>query len=679
MMARVGIVTKRKRHHIDSQLENLLGEYMDIVTYSLEEGINSYINCDLVLAPAHEIVGSIVKYLLPQTEVLVVRRTISKKQWEKLQAIPVGAKVLVVNTYKEVSVQVVAMLYELGVHHLELIPYDPEQDMLCDFEYAVTPNEVALVPPAIKNVIDIGQRVLDVSTLFDILNKLNLVNNTTKNILFSYTEEIMPLSPGLLYMLYNLTDTKESFELLLNTIDYSVIAFDNSQRIKICNTQTTKLFGIKMNELLNKQINDLFIEVSSERIASCAEIKDEIFIINGLYYLVSKYPLLNQGLSIGGILTIKKCENTENQNIKFYQALSNKVHAAKYTFHHILGESLELKKAVSLAKKIALKDNDILIEGESGTGKELFAQAIYNFSQRVNGPFVAFNCAALSGSLLESELFGYEEGAFTGARKGGKPGLFELSNKGVIFLDEIGEISNATQVKLLRVLQEREIIRVGGTKIVPIDIRVIAATNQNLYEQVKAKKFRADLYFRLNVFNLKIPPLRQRRGDIEYLIKIFLKENKVNGDFPQALMKVLTSYNWPGNVRELRNCIDYLTNIGEDFTFENLPPLIKEYHLDSSQINKPLTDAVKSIGTAGEVAAILEILQSRYQQQQYIGRKEISDLLLKKGIFLTEQEVRTMLTKLFSLGFVRITKGRSGTKITEMGEELLNKLIMNQG
>jgi sigma-54 dependent transcriptional regulator, acetoin dehydrogenase operon transcriptional activator AcoR len=675
MLPRIGIVTKKKRNHIALQLKNLLGGCVEIITYSLEEGIDSYINCDLILAPAPEIVGNIMKYLLPQTKVLVARRTILTTEWEKLLLIPLGTKVLVVSTYKEVSVQTVAMLYELGAYHLELIPYDPDHGTTDEFEYAITPNEAALVPSNIKNIINIGDRVLDISTLFDILHKLNLFNNTMKNMIFSYEKNIMPLSPGLLYMFNNLTDTKESFELLLNTIDYSVIAFDNDQRIKIINTQTEKLFGRRMNDVLNKPLHFLFVEISLGRICSASEIKDEIIVIEGLYYLVNKYKLLNQGLAIGGILTIKKCKTTENENLKFYQALSSRGHEAKYTFHHIRGESLALKKAVSLAKKIALTDNDILIEAESGTGKELFAQAIRNCSKRGNEPFVAFNCAALTGSLLESELFGYEEGAFTGARKNGKPGMFELANKGIIFLDEIGEISNETQVKLLRVLQEREIIRVGGTKIVPIDIRVIAATNQDLYELVKANKFRADLYFRLNVFNFKIPPLRARKGDVEYLVKIFLQENHVRRDFPQEVMQVLTQYNWPGNVRELKNCIDYMANLSEEFTIENLPPRIQEYCLGNRQIDESLHDKLQAIGTSKEILAILEILHKRYQQQQYIGRKDLSELLMKNGIFLKEQEVRTILLKLAQLDFVRTTRGRSGTKITVKGEELLRKLM----
>lgn len=320
---------------------------------------------------------------------------------------------------------------------------------------------------------------------------------------------------------------------------------------------------------------------------------------------------------------------------------------------------------------MAIANNDILIEAESGTGKELFAHAIHNSSERRNGPFIAINCAALTGSLLESELFGYEEGAFTGARKSGKVGLFELANKGTLFLDEVGEISNEIQTKLLRVLQEREIIRIGGIKFIPIDIRVIAATNRDLYELVKMKQFRADLYFRLSVFNLKIPPLRKRKGDIEFLIKNYLRDHQISEDFPQELMTTLKQYEWPGNIRELKNCMDYMTNIGENLTMENLPARIQEYCLEKTRFFESASDRLKAVGASNEIRSILEILQSHYRQQLHIGRKGLSQVLIKRGIFMTEQEVRAILIKLAEFEFVRINRGRSGVKITEKGEALL--------
>ena len=232
----------------------------------------------------------------------------------------------------------------------------------------------------------------------------------------------------------------------------------------------------------------------------------------------------------------------------------------KYAFADIIGEDEKLLSAMEKARKAAVTPVTVILRGESGTGKELFAHAIHNDSNRKNRQFVRVNCAAISENLLESELFGYEEGAFTGARKGGKKGLFEHANGGTIFLDEIGEISLNTQAKLLRVLQEKEFVRVGGNESITIDVRVIAATNLDLEKAVKDGKFRQDLYYRLNVFPIMIPPLRQHKKDIPLLVRHLIKKyNQEYGRFVQDIspnaLKILSSLDWKGNVRELENFI----------------------------------------------------------------------------------------------------------------------------
>ncbi len=233
---------------------------------------------------------------------------------------------------------------------------------------------------------------------------------------------------------------------------------------------------------------------------------------------------------------------------------------AKYTFEEIIGESEPMKLAIEQAQKAARTPATVLLRGESGTGKELFAHAIHNASKRKYNQFIRVNCAAISETLLESELFGYEEGAFTGAKRGGKRGLFEEASGGTIFLDEIGELSIGMQAKLLRVLQEREIVRVGATKAIPIDVRVIAATHVNLESAIQTGRFREDLYYRLNVVPIHIPPLRQRQEDIKPLsLHLLRKYNLEYGrnvtDISEEAMAILLSYHWPGNVRELENVL----------------------------------------------------------------------------------------------------------------------------
>lgn len=255
---------------------------------------------------------------------------------------------------------------------------------------------------------------------------------------------------------------------------------------------------------------------------------------------------------------------------------------AKYTFDDVVGGSPAIRLAVEQARRVASTPATVLLRGESGTGKELFAHAIHHASQRAMRPFIRVNCAALSDSLLESELFGYEEGAFTGAKRGGRQGLFEEASGGTLFLDEIGELTLTTQAKLLRALQEREIVRVGGVKPIAVDVRVIAATHIHLEQAVAKGHFREDLYYRLNVLPIVIPPLRYRKEDIEPLAaQIIHKHNQAYGRnvacLSEAAVKQLQAYDWPGNVRELENTLgramihmDYRDQVLEEW---HLPPL----------------------------------------------------------------------------------------------------------
>lgn len=291
---------------------------------------------------------------------------------------------------------------------------------------------------------------------------------------------------------------------------------------------------------------------------------------------------------------------------------------AKYTFADIIGESEPMKAAMEQAQKAALTPATVLLRGESGTGKELFAHAIHNASNRKYSQFIRVNCAAISETLLESELFGYEEGAFTGAKRGGKRGLFEEASGGTIFLDEIGELSMSMQVKLLRVLQEREIVRVGGSKPIMIDVRVIAATHVNLESAIQTGRFREDLYYRLHVVPIHIPPLRQRKEDIKPLsLHLLRKYNLEYGrnveDIAAETLQILSSYQWPGNVRELENVLGRAMihmRFSETVILpKHLPPLETRAHENHTTIGKGYTASGKTLKQAVEEAEKHHILQ----------------------------------------------------------------------
>lgn len=290
------------------------------------------------------------------------------------------------------------------------------------------------------------------------------------------------------------------------------------------------------------------------------------------------------------------------------------------SFNDILGQDPAFLAAKELAWRVASSTSTVLIRGESGTGKEMFARAIHNAGPRAERPFVAVNCASIPESLLESELFGYEAGAFTGARKNGKVGKFELAHGGTIFLDEISDLPLHLQPKILRVLQERQVERVGGSRPIPIDVRIIAATNQDLEELIAARSFRSDLYYRLNVIPLVIPPLRERRGDILFLTRFFISKycrllERPVLDLSAAAARLLLDHTWPGNVRELENAVEYAVNLatGPAITPEDLPPYLRA---KAKPVLKKAggSEAAGAVAAAGLPRGTLDELLSAYER-----------------------------------------------------------------
>lgn len=293
--------------------------------------------------------------------------------------------------------------------------------------------------------------------------------------------------------------------------------------------------------------------------------RDEEYMITtrkgNVHFLASGSPIYNdQGEIHRGVIIVRPIKEVHRLINRFTGA------AAKFHFEDIVFHSSVMAQVIDLARMAASRNSNVLLEGESGTGKELFAQAIHNRSRAAKGPFVALNCGAIPRDLIASELFGYAEGAFTGAKKGGNPGKFELAAGGTIFLDEIGDMPLEEQSALLRVIQEKSITRVGGNRLIPVDARIICATNKNLYEEVKKGNFRQDLYYRLHVLAIQIPPLRERPEDIPVLFKHFLKntygfeEDDINQIDPQIYVE-FEKYQWPGNVRELQNITERMVNV----------------------------------------------------------------------------------------------------------------------
>lgn len=358
---------------------------------------------------------------------------------------------------------------------------------------------------------------------------------------------------------------KEKAEILKSIIDFAydgILGIDKNGNITVFNPVTQKITGVPYENAIDKPVDDVVENTRMKQVlkTGVAEL-GEIQQIGNTSILTNRVPIIVEGEVLGVVATFQEIEKIQKMETQIRKKLLAKGHVAKSVFDDIKGNSKEIKKAKDKAKLFAEVDSTVLIMGETGTGKELFAQSIHNHSIRSDKPFVAVNCAALPESLLESELFGYVEGAFTGARKGGKTGLFELAHRGTIFLDEISEMTPNLQARFLRVLQEKEVVKIGDDKIIPIDVRVIAATNRDLIEQVTKEKFREDLFYRLCVLRLDLPPLRKRKEDIYELVLYFLKVKsrmlniRTKGISTESMNKIL-QYDWPGNIRQLENFIE---------------------------------------------------------------------------------------------------------------------------
>jgi len=406
----------------------------------------------------------------------------------------------------------------------------------------------------------------------------------------------------------------EKTKRIKSIIDFAyegIITVDQKGVIDTFNPRAVKIFKIEAYKIIGKNINKIFPEFNFSKIKKIGKkIEGKLWVVGDTKIVANIIPIIINDETVRVVVTFQKVSQIQKTEQKIREKLYLKGNIAENIFDDIIGQSKIFRNSKEEAKNYAQVNSPVLLYGETGTGKELFAQAIHNYSLRRNKPFVAFNCAALPESLLESELFGYVRGAFTGAKKEGKVGLFEQAHEGTIFLDEIGEISQNIQARLLRVLQEHKVRRLGDDKVIPIDVRIIASTNKKLIQLVKQNKFRDDLYYRINVLNLEIPPLQERKEDISLLVNFFIKKygnkfKKVVEGISEEGIQILENYNWPGNIRQLENVIERLVvRTNKSFIMTNSVKEIMKlqhedgiinYHQKQDDINYPLSGNLEDI------------------------------------------------------------------------------------
>lgn len=569
----------------------------------------------------------------------------------ELNGYPKGTRALLVNVSKLMAEETIAQLYQAGCGHISFVPWYPG----CrgpELPLAVTPGERGLVPAFVTKCVDLGPRQIDIETIVELAVKLRYEYVLRTRHFFDFFEKQHSGSAGISILVQENLLLKQRLSSLIQMSDElpgtGLLGVDGQGEIFDCGFQAAELLGTSRARLLGMPAEAF---LPGEALERCRTLGLPVSCRCAAGETAARVVPITQGMEYLGAYVTLTASGTEEKPGPA-PAGGGKGHAAKYRFSDICGVSPSITRTVELARKMARTDASVLITGESGTGKELFAHAIHSSSARAAMPFVAVNCAALPDSLLESELFGYEEGAFTGARKGGKAGLFELANTGTIFLDEIEGTPPSTQLKLLRVIQEREIMRVGGDRVIPIDVRVISASNQDLTSLMEAGRFRSDLFYRIGTLPLTLPPLRERREDILLMLEEFKSALRLSFVLTEETKALLLQYHWPGNIRELRNCVEYLGC--QDLPViepENLPAALRRRELSADQ------------GSARSLRR--ELLRLLALEPR--GRKQLRQALERAGFSASEGRLRRELEELKALGWVDSGVGRAGSRLTEEG------------
>jgi len=684
-MKQIAIMTYEKRtaDFYAVQILRLFQDSVNVTSYAVDAP-QQMISADVVLVSTHSIYALVENQLKDCRHVIIADITLKKESVEKLRALPADTEAMLVNTTMEMAVETIALIYNSGVNHIKLFPVYPGIAQLPDVPLAITPGEPDLVPDTVREVIDLHDRVLSMRTIANLAAKLNLTALLKRTVFKSYFSSLAQGDLGLKSLLDQVNEQEKKLDLVMQIFDGGILSLTVGGHISFINAAAEKLLGVHSPDVIGNPLEAVAEELLALGIPDMVTpLKDKVLMLQDQLMGISVYPLIGTSSAAGFLILIKTLNEMEQEQYKIRRQIISKGHVAKYHFSDILTKNKDMQRIKETARRMARSTSSIVIYGKSGTGKELFAQSIHNASDRRDYPFIAINCASIPETLLESELFGYSEGAFTGAKKGGKIGYFELAHKGTLFLDEISEMNLGLQARILRVLQEKEVIRIGGDSVVSIDVRIISASNKRLLELVRQNRFREDIYYRLNVLSLEIPPLCERPEDIALLLDAM--KGRLNASFtitPDA-MEMLTNYPWNGNVRELENFVKRASYLGKqtitlgDAQSQLDAPTAASGNPDKESLFRHFL--TKERPRLDRHREILELLSRNRAVGARQGRHGISESLRERGVPLSQQEVRTLLHIQHSYGFVAIQQGRGGTGVTPLGLEALAAVRCEMG
>lgn len=670
-------------------LSLLFGGYMEIRTCFLneEEPSAEYLShADIILVSNSEIINKIHYLIGEQAKIVTIDFSYPEMNIEQMRKFPAGTYALMCFD-PFISRKMISLLYEQGINNFIWL-YPREDGKVPDTEYdvVVVDDYSQNLFDNLKPVISLGNRKIAFSTLLKIAQEADIINKELENMFLRYCCSYKGAST-LVNNIYNdMSAFHSQIRLILDYIDSGIIILSERMEVVEYNSRFMDLFHVT-GELYGKKIEEV---PGTGELLTYIE-KRKSYRNKLIMYPAGKASLVynmeciirgdNQGCNY--MIILQEAEEIENKSHSLKRQLSTKGYTSKYRFSDIRTESPAMISCIKKAERIARIDKTTLIMGESGTGKELMAQSLHSASGRRNYPFVSINCAAIAPSLLESELFGYAEGAFTGSKKGGKTGLFEMADYGTLFLDEIGEASPEVQSKLLRAIETKEIMRIGGDRITTVDVRIIAATNRNLKEMVDQKAFRLDLYYRLNSIIIKIPPLRERKEDIRYLAEYFIyNEIHTKRQVDEQVWNFMEHYPWEGNVRELKNVVEYMVNITDgDLHLCDLP----DYMTDGTRTDFTAAITDSALYETDEPDRLRQILSETYSQKEnrmilFIlslvadgvkNRREIGNKLAGAGEECTGYRLKKILENLRSLGVISFSRGPEGIHLEKSGQNLI--------
>ena len=637
-----------------NQLFGLIGKYVEIdkCTVSNFKDMDYY---DLIIASSKLTYQQLIKRFKIRCDFLITDRVINHKNLGEIIKIEEGRDVLFVNDSKLSAYEAIEQLKELGINHINFIPYYPgcDYDEYRCLDIAITPGEGELVPSYIKEVVEIGSRIISIRSIHEIVNTLNLELSFKEELTVKYIKDIVSITKSIEKSRQLLKESEMSLKMIINNVDLGLLSAKENGDILWVNSKFENMIGKKAKYLIGKNVLSLL------RIKKNIEFLREpsLIDIEGIKYLVSNSHMEERDIK-RFLLMFEDIRMVKNKDLKLNLLDKEELNKYLYDFSDYMTIDEKNLKMLEKAKMFAKTESNILIQGENGTGKEILAQAIHRNSFRKGKPFIPINITAISENLLESELFGYEPGSFTGADKNGKIGIFEKAKGGTVFIDEIGDAPKYIQTILLRVIQEKRIRRIGSAHEIPIDVRILAATNKNLVKSMSTGEFREDLFFRLNVLPITTIPLRKRKEDIIFVLKKFLdsilEEDCLESVLSLEVIDLLVAHPWKGNVRELQNLSEYILVIycGKKIQIEDLPEYIQ-----NSVVRKKIIDynqflIIKALNTEG-----------------YVGRRLISEIT---GI--TEGKIRGIMDKCKEEGYIEIVKNK-GACITLKGKDILSAYI----